>query len=268
MSDVPSGPQVATILGICVPALVASGLAIGGYHNRPVAVACFLVAGIALIAGALYVPLRRAYWRRIGSIPIRASHKLIGNRALLRLDLGTEPAITDVSCEVHIPHYMRVGGIPKATAEWKGSPSDRIAVLSFPGQFGLAPIFSQARVLGRYQVHWIITQNGSPRIVTDRFHIARYTFVAAFRDAWEHRKDPAAMPFWRWLASSLSFQLLYFTRLGKFGVVRRAWDRIFPAPQDSRIGPITLAIGENVGISVDTASTTEVQGRDGQLDPS
>jgi hypothetical protein len=240
----PSGRQVGAFLAVWVPVMVASALALGGFHNVPLAIACLAVTALAVICGVLYRPLRRRYLRRTGWSPVRAWHTLIGNGALLRLDLGTEAGITSVACELHVPHYRWVGGIPKATAHWNPNPSDRVVTFLFPQDFGLAPIFGQFRVLGWYPVNWIITQNGSARVVTDRFRIGTYSFVSAFRDAWGHRSDGEAR-FWRWLAKSLLLQFLRFTRLMRLEFVQRAWLRIFPLGQ---IGPITLAIGMAGGV--------------------
>ncbi len=186
----PIGGQIAALAGIAVPTLVASGLAIGGYHNRPLALVCFIVAGIVAVVACLYVPLRRLWWRIIGDTPLRAGHKLIGTGALLSIDLGTEPSITDLLCEVHIPHYEHVGGQPSATATLAHALArNRHVSFIFPDDFGVAPVFKQVRCVGWYHVRWIVTQFDEPRVVKDKFHIRKSGFVAAVRLAWQTRKE-------------------------------------------------------------------------------
>ncbi len=212
-----------------MPVLVASGLAIGGYHNRPLAIACFVFAAVLLVAACLWVPIRNWRWRMIGRTPIQARHKMIGNRALLTLDLGTESDVSGVYCEVHIPHYMYVGGQPSGRAHLPaGLTPGRTVTFSFPDHFGLAPIFRQARCIGWYQVNWVITQFGAPRVITDKFHIRKLGFVAMTRLAWERREQE---PFFLWLGLVLLLGLLRILRLTKYGRVQRAWNRLFaPCP--------------------------------------
>jgi hypothetical protein len=221
-----------------VSVLVASGLAIGGYHNRPLAIACFLLAGLFLMAGCLWVPIRNWRWRATGRTPIQARHKMIGNRALLTLDLGTEPDVSGVYCEVHIPHYRYVGGQPTGRAQLPPALTPgRTVTFSFPDDFGLAPIFRQVRCTGWYPVNWVITQFGAPRVVIDKFHIRKFGFVSMTRLAWERREEE---PFFLWLGLVFLLGLLRMLRLTKYEPVQRAWNRLFaprpPSQPDAKTG--------------------------------
>lgn len=185
----PTGGQVATAAGVAAPTLIASGLAIGGYHNRPIAYSCFALAALAFVIACLYVPLKSLFYRKIGFAPVRASHSVIGGAAVLRLDLGTQPAVTDLACQVHLPQAGYVGIKTSSTATLPpGSTPSRHTTFMFPHQFGLEPVYFQAMVLGWYQVDWIVTQHGSQRtITTDRFHLKRPTTFTAMRKIWVDR---------------------------------------------------------------------------------
>lgn len=220
----PTFRQAAAGAAVVVPVLVASGLAIGGYHNRPLAVACFVVAGCCLLAVCFWVPLQRWRWRTTGRTPIRPWHKVIGGRAVLRLDLGTEPAVSEVVCEVHIPHYMFVGGRPRATTGPLPIQGVRLVIASFPDHFGLAPVFRQARCVGWYHVNWIVTQFGEQRVFRDKFRIRRFGVIAMTRLAWERRGEQS---FPLWLATAGVVAFLHLTRLDRSPTVKRAWDRLF-----------------------------------------
>jgi hypothetical protein len=168
----PSGRQVAAAIGVVVPVLVASGLAVGGYHSTGVAVTLFVIAGIWLAASAAYVPLRSRYYRRVGFAPIRATHKVTGKRAILRLDLGTTPGITRVACQVHLPQWLETGHQRGNVIADPGRGPERITTFIFPEDFGTVPLYRQMQVVGWYQVSWQVDQHGAPRtIAQDRFRI-------------------------------------------------------------------------------------------------
>lgn len=180
-----------------------------------------------LICALLYVPIRNVRWRMTGLTPMRASHTMVGNGAIVRLDLGMEPAVTDVICEVHIPHYQYVGGQPKGTARYpKGSVLDRQAAFRFPDSFGLAPVFQQLRCVGWYHVRWVVTQYGNQRTVSDKFHIRRYSMFATIRQAWKERGE-SDYSFWVWTAAVLSMYFLNLSRLSRVSLVQRGWNRMF-----------------------------------------
>jgi hypothetical protein len=169
----PTFRQLAAFTGVGLPLLVASALVIGGFQNRGASYVLLAVCVLWAIGLALFVPIRSMVYQRMGFAPFRATHKVIGGGAVLQMDLGTEPSIQDLYCEVHIPQYHFVGGKPSGTAKRPallGSP-DRTTTFMFPDDFGLAPIFKQARCVGWYRVHWVITQHDQKIVKRDRFHI-------------------------------------------------------------------------------------------------
>ena len=223
---------MAALTGVVVPNLAASALVIGGFHNRPVAFALFAFAGMWMVGALLFSPLRNAYWRRTGSMPIRAYHVLVGNRAILTLDLGTEPDVTDVRCELQIPHSDFVGGVPKATAVLApGQVRERRIIFTFPDQFGLPPIFGQMRCIGWYHVNWLVTQFGQCRAIKYRFHIRKLGLRAAIRQGWMDRRNPGQR-FSLWLCAALSLYALYVLRLAGFRPVQRVWRSVFSGTRD------------------------------------
>jgi hypothetical protein len=222
-----TGGQIAAGTGVVVPNLAASALVIGGFHNRPVAFALFAFAGLWLVGAVLFVPLRNAYWGRTGNMPIRVSHVQVGNGAIVTLNLGTEPDVTDVRCELHIPHSDFVGGVPKATAlVAPGQLRDRQILFTFPDSFGLPPIFGQVRCLGSYQVNWVVTQFGQTNVVRDRFRIRKVALMATIRRGWRERHD-RSQSFVVWLCAVLSLYVLRVLRLARFQAVERAWTFLF-----------------------------------------